>query len=446
MRAANPAPLQISPVNGSIVNSTKLEWLVPAYSLKATSPYRVQVSSSTDFTVPVKDTTTSNTFYSPQLSEGVWYWRILAKDINNIDSDWSSVMQFTYSTVVIPSPPPTPTPPPSPSVTPSLTPTATPTSLPSPSPIALPSAQATPTSTPNPTVTPTPVPTPTPTPTPTPAAFTITQVLTSINSTQSFSGLVTVVLPTQPNTTFYLKGAFYDDGSTNYFGQTKVNGNWIKNSGSYSSQYKIQTDSQGKWQGSIEFIPDPQDTGFDSSGDYSFKVGRYTSSGSGPTWSDSTTIYINEILPDPSPSPSVFPSASPLPSTTDLTTDLISPIADPVIEEASSEGEQREASDSGLEIDPQIASVEAVATVAGDMEKSSDNQPKSGIPAWWFYLGAIPVFLTGLIWSLIVKYNLHHKIIKWLSSLSQPKTPKNLLARSPSNLNPPEESWPSPEI
>lgn len=146
--------------------------------------------------------------------------------------------------------------------------------------------------------------TPTPTPSPTPSSssssstsssFTISNTPSQINSDQSFNAFINLSLSSNSSTTFYLKGAFKKIGSSNYFGKTLVSGSWIKNNSSYSEQYKITTDSSGNWSGNLEIQPDSEDSGYSGTGDYLFKVGRYTQSGSGPTWSNEATIKIASV-------------------------------------------------------------------------------------------------------------------------------------------------------
>ena len=139
-------------------------------------------------------------------------------------------------------------------------------------------------------------PTPTPTPTPSPgssSSFTISNIPTELDSDKTFSVSISLSLSNSPSTKFYLKGAFKKEDSTNYFGQTKVSGDWVKNSSSYSDQYSITTDSSGNWSGNLEMKVDAFDSGYEGGGDYKFKVGRYTDSGSGPTWSNESSIKIN---------------------------------------------------------------------------------------------------------------------------------------------------------
>jgi len=66
---------------------------------------------------------------------------------------------------------------------------------------------------------------------------------------------------------------------------------------------------------------DNEDSGFSGTGDYIFKVARYTETGSGPTWSNEATINITQTetsqaegssnTPESSPSLSNTPSSSP---------------------------------------------------------------------------------------------------------------------------------------
>lgn len=140
--------------------------------------------------------------------------------------------------------------------------------------------------------TPTPTPISTPTSTSSSSTFTISNVPSQIDSTESFSVSVNLSLQNSPNTIFYLKGAFKKTDSSNYFGLTKVSGSWIKNNKTYSDQYKITTDGSGLWSGTLEIQPDILDSGYEGSGDYIFKVARYSESGS-LSWSNEVIVKIN---------------------------------------------------------------------------------------------------------------------------------------------------------
>lgn len=91
----------------------------------------------------------------------------------------------------------------------------------------------------------------------------------------------------------YIKGAFFKDGSSNYFGLTKNNETWIKNSATALSQREVNI---GSWDNSVNVKPDFSDTGFNGSGEYKFKLGFYflTSGGNASSinWS-SNDVSIN---------------------------------------------------------------------------------------------------------------------------------------------------------
>ncbi|MBI4039949.1 hypothetical protein HY389_01190, partial [Candidatus Daviesbacteria bacterium] len=108
-------PTLTSPISGTTVNSTTLDWQAPAYPLYSASPYRVQVDDDPAFASINKDYYTNNLSYSPTLTEGGWNWRVKAKDSTGTWSDWSSIWNFILS---LASPTPTPTPTSTPTSTP----------------------------------------------------------------------------------------------------------------------------------------------------------------------------------------------------------------------------------------------------------------------------------------------------------------------------------------
>lgn len=162
-------------------------------------------------------------------------------------------------------------------------------------------------STPAPSVTPTPSSNPSNSST---SSFIVSNTPSQINSDQSFNVSVNLTLPNNRNSDYYLSGAFKKADGTRYFGLTKINSSWIKyESSNYLNQYKITTDDGGNWTGTLEVKPDTSDTNYKGSGDYIFKVGRYTSSGSGPTWSNESIIKIISLSPNQeSPANSKTPS------------------------------------------------------------------------------------------------------------------------------------------
>ncbi len=160
--------------------------------------------------------------------------------------------------------------------------------------ILSPSPTPTPTPTSSPTPTPSSTPTPTATTTPSPSnSFTISNIPSEITIDQSFTSKVELTISGSPNTVYYLKGAFKKTDGTRYFGLTKKEENWIEYGDEHSEQYQITTDHNGSWSGSLDIKPDIYDKDYKGAGDYIFKVGRLTASGSSPTWSNEVGIKLN---------------------------------------------------------------------------------------------------------------------------------------------------------
>lgn len=134
-------------------------------------------------------------------------------------------------------------------------------------------------------------------------SLTVMVPVSSLNGDQemtvlaSSSGLVST-------DTIYIKGAFFSEGSSNYFGYTKFGDSWIKNSATTTSQKKVNV---GEWDGQLTVKPDYTDTGFTESGMYQFKVGFYTiASDTDPSsvkWSNTVSIFLEKPLPTLTPVP-----------------------------------------------------------------------------------------------------------------------------------------------
>jgi hypothetical protein len=110
----------------------------------------------------------------------------------------------------------------------------------------------------------------------------------------------------------YIKGAFYKEGSSNYFGYTKIGDSWVKNSASTTNQRKI---TMNDWDGILTVKPDFQDTGFSDNGSYLLKLGFYTVLENGDTssvkWSTNT---VNMNLEKPPPTPTTAPTSTHIPT------------------------------------------------------------------------------------------------------------------------------------
>ncbi|MEK7543358.1 MAG: hypothetical protein AAB557_00655 [Patescibacteria group bacterium] len=127
-----------------------------------------------------------------------------------------------------------------------------------------------------------------------------------------------------PGETIYIKGAFYQEGSTNYFGYTKSGDSWIKNGDTSTNQRSTIVDI---WDGNLSVKSDFADSGYKGEGEYKVKVGfYYTTSGGNPSsvnWTNNTvTVSLNEPDPTPTftPTPTLIPTATPQPTVASTST------------------------------------------------------------------------------------------------------------------------------
>ena len=95
-------PLLTSPANHEKVNEVTptFSWNEPVDpGGSGIKNYRIYIDHEPTFTPPrVKEYTTSNTYYTPTLSEGYYYWKVYAKDNAGNRSDWSDVWEFEIDT------------------------------------------------------------------------------------------------------------------------------------------------------------------------------------------------------------------------------------------------------------------------------------------------------------------------------------------------------------
>jgi len=138
---------------------------------------------------------------------------------------------------------------------------------------------------------------------------------TEIDSTQSFSYTASFSGETYHyrNKTYFLRGVFCSPDSTSYFGFTLSNlGEWVSNPTDKSQLFSITTSPEGTWSGQLQAVVDDGGgmEGF-SSGEYFFKLGRYTSSAdSSADWIEPVSLVVNF----PSPSPTSTPTSTPEPT------------------------------------------------------------------------------------------------------------------------------------
>lgn len=121
----------------------------------------------------------------------------------------------------------------------------------------------------------------------------------------------------------YIKGAFFKDGSSNYFGLTKSNDSWIKNSTTALSQREVII---GNWDNLIAVKPDYSDSGFAGSGSYKFKLGFYylTSGGNASSVNWSANNLDISLDSPPSQPPTTAPTKA---STTSISTKSVATVS-----------------------------------------------------------------------------------------------------------------------
>ncbi len=295
-----------------------------------------------------------------------------------------------------------------------------------PAPTPTPSPSSSPTPSPTPSTTPSPSPTPSPSATPAlPFLFTLqsTSFFTtaSQNATVQITGLAA-------NTSYYLKTAFFKEGSTNYFGKILLNGNWVKNSQTYSDQLSVTTDGQGNWQGTVSFMADDEDSGFTGTGDYLLKLGRYSASGNGPTWSPTASVYLTlDQVSEPTPSSSTTSSSTPATTSSQTITTTSSTTAPPGNKKSITTTIPESFSDDIL------GTASAQATESSEVLSLEDSPPSapqasSGIPPWPFWIIGITTIAGGTFaylfkhdtiqaWNTI--FNLIKRPNNWLSTLAK---------------------------
>ena len=125
-------------------------------------------------------------------------------------------------------------------------------------------------------------------------------------------------------TAYYLRGVFYQPGTTSYCGYTWNGGSWF--SGPYSSSsnqgwknfLKVAIKSSS-WSGELRAKIDPQDYGCRESGNYAFKIQRFTESGSSIS-DPQQEKYIDIIIPTLTPVPTDVPTQTVIPTENDPTT------------------------------------------------------------------------------------------------------------------------------
>lgn len=121
------------------------------------------------------------------------------------------------------------------------------------------------------------------------------------------------------NAVYYLRGVFYKPDSSNYCGFTWNNNLWF--SGPYTSNegwknFLAVSINNNSWSGELKAKIDSSDSGCNDSGEYRFKVQRFTANSASGSFDTQTeqVVQITIPTPTPSPTPTMEPSNTPSPT------------------------------------------------------------------------------------------------------------------------------------
>ncbi len=125
--------------------------------------------------------------------------------------------------------------------------------------------------------------------------------------------------------TNYLRAEFYKDGTNNYFGETFINGIWIKTC-TLTNCFPITITEETTPSTTLQVrVGNPTESEYPGPGFYKLKVRRYTQSGSASD--DIIPVDINLTFATPTPSPSPTPTNAP--TSTPTSTPTVTPTATP---------------------------------------------------------------------------------------------------------------------
>lgn len=167
------------------------------------------------------------------------------------------------------------------------------------------------------------------------ASINISTNVINLQSDNEYSASINFSINNSDNKTYYLRGVFYKQGTTNYCGFTWDNNSWFN--GPYSSNMGWKnflpiTISNNLWVGQLKAKLDLSDSGCQSSGVYNFKIERFTDGGSSQ-FDDQNIQTVNVIIPTPTPTlvPTPLPTLTPISQTSN-----VSPTSNLVIKSTNS--------------------------------------------------------------------------------------------------------------
>ena len=167
------------------------------------------------------------------------------------------------------------------------------------------------------------------------ASFDLQNAPSQIGTSDEYTVDVTLSISVPDGTVYYLRGAFYKQGTSNYCGYTWNGSNWFN--GPYTADWKQLlkiTIVNHSWSGQVKAKIDSSDSGCNSSGAYQFRLERFndTSSDGGGTFNDTQNEQtVTVIIPTPTPTPTDVPTPTATPKLPTSTPTPKTPTATPTI-------------------------------------------------------------------------------------------------------------------
>ena len=152
---------------------------------------------------------------------------------------------------------------------------------------------------------------------------------TIISSEQELEVDVTLTINVANGTIYYLRGVFAKQNTTSYCGLTWNNTTWF--GGPYSSNegwknFLAVTITDDSWTGKLKAKIDPESNNCRDSGEYLFKVQRFTTGSGSGNFDDQNSLSVLVTLPTPttvptnSSTPTSIPTATKVPTPTKIPT------------------------------------------------------------------------------------------------------------------------------
>jgi len=176
--------------------------------------------------------------------------------------------------------------------------------------------------------------------------------------------------------TIYIKGAFFQPGSSNYFGYSKKTDNtWVKNGETAIAQQAVVI---GAWDNQLVVKSDFADSGYHGEGEYGLKLGYYYVTNnavpSSVNWSINTvSIAISEPDPTPTHTPTLTATPTQQPAPTALPSPSLFPTSKPTTRPLPTQNIYIPLYEPTVKYTSDILGTDTEATERGSLQHASDT-------------------------------------------------------------------------